>query len=175
MLMLSATSSAHQSHTGLPSGTGSTDGTPAVTDDLTARITAALDHAEQVARATVERRWVEGSLWFRWMMVPTKDGHGSERVADEDARHMALWDPKNVLDLIAAHREIVRLHRVEVLEEQRLRGILWPEAYACVVCDVDLEVAYDPLCRGLSFGPAPACDTVLAIAKAHRVEVPGEG
>jgi hypothetical protein len=146
-----------------------------MSNNLHARITVALDRAEQVARGATEPTWVEGSLWFRWMMVPTKDGHGSEQIDEADARHMALWDPKNVLALIAAHREIVRLHRVEILEEVNGRRLPEPQ-YGCVLCDADSgELLTDSSGRGMSFGPAPACETVRAIAKAHRVEVPEEG
>lgn len=58
-----------------------------------------------------------------------------------------------------AHRKILDLH--EVLVRDGVPG--FPTEYACTICEVDNY-------EGPSYGPDPACDTVLALAEAYGVE-----
>lgn len=93
-------------------------------DDLTARITAALDHAERRARSALVFDGSNAKWTLEGPTIP--DHHAADYLLDfghrttasigydEDdaitpliAHHMVTWDPDAVLDLIAAHREIL--------------------------------------------------------------------
>jgi hypothetical protein len=90
--------------------------------DLVDRLRAALDHAEEAARAASPGPWrlledgevesaplTEGD-WMR-AHVAGYFGHYEVRTPEEDCAFIAANDPVHVLRTIAAHRRIVERHR----------------------------------------------------------------
>lgn len=129
-------------------------------DDLTTRITAALDRAEDRAHAAMWAATTDASEWtykpstapYERPIVADGLGDGVVIVQPENAdpegvgEHVAHWDPEAVLDLISAHREILALaERVNEQRHEHAEG----EAKAWLMDEV----------RTL-------------LAKAHRIEVP---
>lgn len=150
-----------------------------VSADLTSRITDALNQAEELARAALPHP----GTWYaldcgsnRSNLLIVHDGgniiNAGVLVVSAPtavASHAAHSDPRAVLEIAAAHREILALHEIQRIEPTLdSRGhMMWPRGgWACSICSVS------PYDGDLTYDDGVACPTVLAIAKAHRIEVP---
>ena len=83
----------------------------------------------------------------------------------EGAEHIARHDPARTLAMVAAHRKILELHRIEV--EALVPGFPPTPEYACVVCDRHEQDG------GLIYGQELGCPTVLALAAAYGITAGG--
>ncbi len=165
-----------------------------MTGDLVERLRAALDRAEEIARAamvvsrwngvdmeartvdgrwTADRRYIEGDGFE----IYDEGGH-----TDEQAAFIAEHDPASVLRTVAAHRKILEEHApilamVEWPHDQNGKG----EAMVCPRCqNADHTTNWHPPVGGAGVLPegfvAPyilaPCNTLLALAAVYFPEAP---
>lgn len=93
--------------------------------DLTARLTEALDQAEEQARAV---KLPDGWYTPEDLTRPHPSGAG---LADFDGAHIATWSPERVLALIHRDRALLADHRLYLSDEFGYQmcaadGQLWP-------------------------------------------------
>lgn len=132
-----------------------------MTDNLTSRITTALNQLEQTALVCPPWPW---RLNDEHDEILADDGEPvctalalSGPQTRSTAEHIVGWHPGIVLDLVAAHREILADHPAVT------HRMSWDEEW--IIC---ARCRYD---GGLNVIAWP-CPTVRAIAKAHRIETP---
>lgn len=91
---------------------------------LVERLRAALDRAEEIARAAAapSLHWREDSAWLTDMLDPLPSQRAERApgwqpmITPEEIKHIAANDPAHVLRTVAAHRKILDRHAPVELE-----------------------------------------------------------
>jgi hypothetical protein len=84
-----------------------------MSSDLVSRLSEALDEAEALARSAFAEHNQAEAEWTEIWSGAVQLGPHEELLITNDSgvsRHIARWDPQAVLRLVAAHRNLVRLH-----------------------------------------------------------------
>lgn len=87
---------------------------------LVERLRAALDRAEEIARAVGQPHWSEDSAFLTDMVIPLPSQVRARpgwipMITPEDIRHMAANDPAHVLRSVAAHRKLLERYETAVI------------------------------------------------------------
>lgn len=155
---------------------------PDGSDTMIARLRAALDETERIARAATAGPWdTTGPDTIAQWGIYDRDWRVAEVVAydhdnalgqsrgpgyidpDANAAHIAHFNPDWVLRQVAAHRKILELHEIEIIEPSTssLGWPMWPNhGWVCSVCSERID-------GDRVFDDGVACPTLLALIEAY--------
>lgn len=150
-----------------------------MSDDLAARVLAAIEETERIAQAATPGPWqrfLGHDIGVGQPVVPDSpvDGHTvaeMPRCADhvdrrcEDAAHIAHNDPESVLRRCAADREIVVLHTPKTAEIYTEHPGNGDYDFGCPSCHYEWDC--EEIMR------MGYCATLIALAKGYGIDVDG--
>lgn len=139
--------------------------------DLVDKLSAAIDEDERIATRAAGAHG--GSA--EWQFVPASDDaepvvaigdhllhsdyHRAEHpLLPSEIQHVARHDPARVLRMVAAHRKILDVHRIET---RHIEG--WRAEYSCNRCDWTPEEHL--------WNDGQACEAIMALAEVYGIDV----